>query len=125
MKFIRNLLTSVITISASALLGNWIGGQLHYLVTGEKVQTLSFVHTTPSHVKIRNFPVATKFFPALLVAMFGKPRALLAFLGGVWTGGLVPDGWEAVWLERVLGPALFGSPNEGQTRSAKKILIEK
>ncbi len=114
MKFIRNLLTSVIMISAAALLGNWIGGQMRYLVTGKKVQSLSFVHTTAAHGTVRNIPVATKFFPALLIGLLGEPHTLLAFLGGVWTGGLVPDAWEAAWLERVLEPALFGSAKDRQ-----------
>lgn len=111
MKFIRRTITSVMMISASALLGNWIGGQLRYLVTGEKVQTVSFVYTTPVRGKIRNFPVATKFYPALFFATLGKPRALLAFLGGVWVGGLVPDEWEAAWLDYFLDPALLGLPD--------------
>ncbi|MEJ2759625.1 MAG: hypothetical protein P8046_14185 [Anaerolineales bacterium] len=101
----------MITISAAALLGNWVGGQLRYLLTGEKVQAVSFVHTTPAYGKVRNIPVATKFFPALLFALAGKPHALLAFLGGIWAGALVPDAWEAAWLERVLEPALFGAPD--------------
>lgn len=112
MKFIQRMLISVMTISVSALLGNWVGGQLRYLVTGEKVQTVRFVYTTPAYRKIHNFPVATKFFPALSFAFLGKPRALLAFLGGVWVGGLVPDKWEAAWLENILEPALFGLPEE-------------
>lgn len=115
MKFIRRTLTSVITISAAVLAGNWVGGQLRYLLTGEKVQTVSFVHTTPAYGKSRNIPVATKFFPALMIALLGKPHTLAAFLGGVWTGGLVPDAWEAAWLERVLEPALFGLQDGQQT----------
>ena len=107
MKFIRRTITSVITISVSALLGNWVGGQIRYLVTGEKVQSVSFVHYSPVYGKVRNIPVATKFFPALLIALAGKPHTLLAFLGGVWTGGLVPDEWESAWMERFLESVLF------------------
>ncbi|MFN2144284.1 MAG: hypothetical protein ACK2T7_02975, partial [Anaerolineales bacterium] len=83
MKFIQRLITSVITVSAAALLGNWIGGQLRYLVTGDRVQSLSVEHHSPTYGKVRNIPVATKFFPALLIALAGKPHTLLAFLGGV------------------------------------------
>lgn len=102
MKTINRFIYRVISFSAAALIGNWLGGELRYLATGERVQTVQFKHTTSNGRTYRNIPVATKFYPALLFSGAGRPRVLFVFLGGVLAGALVPDWLEAAWLERMV-----------------------
>lgn len=94
---------------AAALVGNWLGGQIRHSLTGESLQTISFTFVTEKGRKMSNFPVATKFYPALLFSLIGKPRWLFAFLGGVLTGGLVDDRYERLWLERFVEPLIVDS----------------
>ena len=105
MRIIRFVFGLLATIAA-AFTGNWIGGQLRFILTGQTTQTIHFVHTTDKGQKLDNYPVATKFYPALLCAFLGKPRWLFVFLGGTLTGLLVDDKYEAIWLERVIVPLI-------------------
>jgi hypothetical protein len=99
----RNIIKLLIT-RAAAITGNWVGGQIRHSLTGESVQTINFTFVTENGRKMSNFPVATKFYPALLFSLIGKPRWLFAFLGGVLTGGLVDDRYESLWLEWFIEP---------------------
>jgi hypothetical protein len=94
----------VLMLPLSALLGSWLGGQLRFILTGTRVQTIQFHYTTDEGHKMTNSPVATKFYPALLSGFLGKPRWLFAFLGGILAGGLIPDHLERLWLQRVIVP---------------------
>ncbi len=102
MKTLFRLTYQVISLSAAALVGNWVGGQMRYLLTGDRVQTVQFEHTSPDGRTFSNIPVATKFYPALILSGMGRPRVFFAFLGGVLAGGLVPDRLEAAWMERMV-----------------------
>jgi hypothetical protein len=104
MKMILGFLSKVVTLSFAALIGNWVGGQLRFLLTGEQPQTIQFIYRTQKGRRLKNSPVATKFFPAILFSQFGKPNWLYAILGGIIAGGFVPDVWEHYWLEFVIEP---------------------
>lgn len=97
-------LLKFLSIPGAVLLGNWVGGMLRFILTGEEVQTIQFNFTTAKGQQISNSPVTTKFFPGLLFAFLGKPRWLFAFFGGMLAGGLVPDSLEEFWLERFIEP---------------------
>lgn len=96
-KFLSNL----VSISAAALAGNWIGAQVHYIFTGQPTYAIQSEYTASSGLKLRNMPVITKFYPALLLTVFGKPRWFFGFLGGLLTGILVDDQLEDMILERI------------------------
>jgi hypothetical protein len=91
-------------VPLAALLGNYLGGQLRFVLTGEKVQTVQFEYTSQKGRTFKNSPVASKFYPALLFAWLGKPRWVYAFLGGLAAGAMMPEEFEHVWLERVIEP---------------------
>ena len=112
MKILRFLMRIVLH-SAAALSGNWIGGTFRAQLTSEDVQTIQFEHTTPGGTRFRNFPVVSKFYPALLFARLGKPGWLYTFLGGVVTGLLVDDRWEA-WLWDQVGARFFDNKTSQQ-----------
>ena len=96
----------LLIVPIATLLGNWVGGLLRFLLTGKEVQSIQFKFTTQKGRQMTNSPVASKFYPGLLFAFFGKPRWLFGFLGGVLTGSLVPDYLELFWLERVIEPLI-------------------
>ena len=93
------------SVAVGALVGNWVGGKIRASLTGEKVQSIRFRHTTAQGQTITNTPVLTKFYPALVAARLGKPRWLYAFCGGVLAGALLGDRYERrLW--DTLGPAI-------------------
>jgi len=116
MKPLRFIFGFFATIAA-AFAGNWIGGQLRFILTGQTTQTIHFVHTTEKGQKLDNYPVATKFYPALLCAFLGRPRWLFVLLGGTLTGLIVNDKYEAIWIERFIVP-LIVDRIPGQTKSS-------
>lgn len=93
-------------VPAAVLIGNWLGGELRYALTGVRLQTIQFRTTTRKGRELANSPVATKFIPGLCFGLIGKPRWLFALVGGLFAGGLVPDLWEQIWLERVIEPLI-------------------
>lgn len=97
----------IISTSLAVIAGNWFGGLIRYILTGEKVHSIQFKYTTAKGREMTNSPVATKFFPGLFFAFLGKPRWFFAFIGGTLTGSLVPDVLEALWLERVVEPLII------------------
>lgn len=105
MKIFRILFNLILT-PAAALAGNWIGGQIRARLTGETVQTIQFEHTTASGMQMKNFPVSTKLYPALLFAFVGQPRWLFALLGGVLASLYIDDKYEAMLLENVFAPLI-------------------
>ena len=118
MKTVMRAVGNVLAVPLAALAGNWVGGRLRAYLTGEEVQTLQFEYETKKGRTLRNTPVATKFYPGLLVAGLGKPRWAFAFLGGLLAGGLVPDHLERYWLERVIEPLFVDRiPGEGEPAS--------
>ena len=60
MKHILRIAYKVVLTSAAALLGNWIGGQIHMIWTGERVPTIQFTHTTEKGPPFNHIPVNTK-----------------------------------------------------------------
>lgn len=100
MGILRWLFRGMLVIG-SALAGNWLGGQLRSTITGQRVQSLSFQYKTPQGRTIRNTPVVTKFYPALLLGSVGRPRWLFAFLGGLATGVLLSDRYERLLWQQV------------------------
>ena len=103
MKVLRFLFGLLIT-TAAALAGNWIGGQIRFKIRGETTASLHYVHTTASGMQMDNFPVNTKFIPALLFSLFGRPRWLFAFLGGILASLWIDNKYEAIYLERFIVP---------------------
>ncbi len=97
-------MVKIIMIPLAVLAGNWLGGIIRFILTGDEVQTIQLKYTTPKGHQMTNSPVSTKFYPGLLFAFLGKPRWLFAFLGGILAGGLVPDYLEHLWLEMVIEP---------------------
>ena len=55
----------VLATATAALAGNWVGGQIRYMITGQTTQTIHFEHTTTTGLTMDNYPVATKFLAAL------------------------------------------------------------
>jgi len=98
---------SLLAVPVAVLAGNWIGGQLRFYLTGDRLQTIQFRYTTQKGRKLTNSPVATKFWPGILFSMIGKPRWLYAVIGGLLAGALVPDHWEHIWLEQVIEPLII------------------
>lgn len=94
----------IVSTSLAVIAGNWFGGLIRYILTGDKVQSIQFKYTTSKGRQMTNSPVATKFFPGLFFAFLGKPRWFFALIGGTLAGSLVPDGLEVLWLERVIEP---------------------
>lgn len=101
---IFRIIFGLVSAIAAAWAGNWIGGQLRYLLTGERTQSLHFVHTASDGKKIDNYPVITKFYPGLLLGLAGRPRWLTALLGGTIAGLFVDDKYEAMLLEHFIAP---------------------
>ena len=112
LRYVFNIFSS----SLATLIGNWIGGQLRYYLTGENLQTIRFEYTTNKGRRLTNSPVATKFYPGLLFSLVGKPRWLFALIGGVLAGGLIPDWFEHYWLERVIEPLIIDRVLESQEK---------
>ena len=104
---VLKVLGNLFSIIFAALVGNWVGGQIRFLLTGDPVQTIRFEFTTQKGREISNFPVTTKFYPALLISLISKPRWLYSLLGGVFTGLLLDDRIEAYFIERVIEPQII------------------
>jgi len=81
------------------------------------VQTIHFVHETATGLKMDNYPVGTKFYPALICAFLAKPRWLVGFLAGTFTGLMVDDRYEVYWLERVIVPFINNVTRAGEIGS--------
>ena len=106
MRKILGFVLNFVAVPAAALAGNWLGGQLRFYFTGERLQTVQFRYTSQKGRQYTNSPVATKFVPGLLFSMIARPRWFFAFIGGLLAGGLVPDHWEHYWLEYVIEPVI-------------------
>jgi hypothetical protein len=105
MKIFRFLI-GFLAVPAAALAGNWFGGQIYLKFTGRKIATIHYEHITDSGMHMDNYPVNTKFAPALLFALFGRPRWLFAFMGGILASLWIDDQYEAIFLERVIVPLI-------------------
>ena len=101
---IFRLIFAVFATPVTAIAGIWIGGQIRFKLTGEETASIHFVHTTESGLKMDSYPVNTKFIPALLFSLFGKPRWFFAFLGGVLASLWIDDHYEALFMERFIAP---------------------
>jgi hypothetical protein len=98
---IIRVLYGIFSVTAAILAGNWAGSQLRSILTGLPVHSFQSVYKTSRGVTIRNIPVVTKFYPALLFVLIGKPRCLFAFIGGFLTGSLFDDRFENAILEQI------------------------
>lgn len=105
MKIFR-FLFGFLSVPAAVLAGNWIGGLIRFKLTGETTATIHYMHTTADGLHMDNYPVSTKFFPALLFALLGRPRWLFAFLGGILASLWIDDKYEAIFLEQVIVPLI-------------------
>ncbi|MCA9969756.1 MAG: hypothetical protein KC425_06055 [Anaerolineales bacterium] len=83
--------------AAAALAGNWLGSRLRAQVTGEAEPAFQ-VRVEVDGMTAVNVPIMTRFYPALLAALLGKPRWLAAFVAGALTGALVSTEVERRWL---------------------------
>ena len=104
---VLRILFNIVSVIGAALAGNWLGGEIRSLLTGESVQSIRFQHITPGGREISNIPVITKFYPALLFGLLGNPRWAYTLLGGMVTGWLIDDDYERLlWkqLEKILPP---------------------
>jgi hypothetical protein len=108
----------------AAQAGVWIGGQIHFQLTGQNVQTFRFQHTTAKGRKLDNYPIATKLYPALIFSLIGKPRWLFALLGGVSIGIVMDDRYEEIWLERVIEPMVIDRLLGDQGTQSGEVTIE-
>ena len=52
---------------------------------------------------VKNCPVVTKFYPALLLGALRRPHTAVAFAAGILTGALLPDRLEQALWQRLLG----------------------
>jgi hypothetical protein len=100
-------LVEIVSMAIAALAGNWAGGQIRSSLTGKPVQSIRFQHMLADGRTVGNIPVVTKFYPALLVGLLGKPRWLYAFLGGCAMGGFVSDRYERLLWQCVFEKALL------------------
>jgi len=96
-------LTGILLVPLAALLGNWLGGWLRFLITGQHVSSIQFVYVdSESGRTYKNSPVFTKFYPAVMLAFVGKPGWLFALLGGVATGAFLDDRIERKLWDRLV-----------------------
>jgi hypothetical protein len=105
---VLRILFEAVSAVVAALVGNWLGGEIRSSFTGQPVQSVRFQFITRDGRTVRNTPVVTKFYPALLLGLLGRPRWLYAFLGGLVMGGLVDERYERL-LWRQLAKALPSS----------------
>jgi len=110
---IFRILLNTLSVMACALAGNWLGGTLRWLVTGEPVQSLQFKYENSRGKTIRNIPVVTKFYPALLISLIGRPRWLFAFIGGILIGALVDDRIEG-YLWKIIDERMISGLDEDE-----------
>lgn len=87
----------------ATLVGNFVGSQIRSRLTGIPDQWLIYLYTDEHGATYKNIPVATKFYPALLMVMIGKPRWIYTFLGGVITGGCIGNDYERLLIEWIIG----------------------
>lgn len=99
MKVIQ-ILSQVISIFVSALVGNWIGGQIRSERTGQPVDTLITEFEVGEH-RYRNFPSILRFYPAVLFAAVAKPRWIWALAGGIMAGLVVDERYEKALLSQL------------------------
>lgn len=91
------VLTGIARISGiifAVLLGNWIGGLLRYLLTGNQTQTIYFEYKDLDGTSYKNIPVSTKFYPALLLGLITNRRLYMFLFAGLATGMLFDDRLE-------------------------------
>ncbi len=100
---------SILSVFLNALLGNWVGDQLRYLLTGERGHQLRFVYQNDKgEVIIAVNPVLTHIGPALLVGFCFRPHWLWAFITGVWSSVLISDRYE----ERIMKSIGLARPHD-------------
>lgn len=102
MKKLSRFILNLIGVFMAALAGNWAGGQLRALVTGEKGRTMRFLHTDEQGETTVGANVAlSSFIPALLAGTLFKPRLLSAFFAGIAASAVLGDRLEGP-LEELL-----------------------
>ena len=100
MRILRALFDLFKTANA-VFAGLWIGGTLREMMTGQPTSTWQHRHVTQRGTTMTNFPVITKFWPAFLLSLFGKPRWFAGLLNGILAGALVDDSYEDAVLEMI------------------------
>ncbi len=86
-------------IANAVFAGLWIGGTARQMLTGQPTSIWQHRHVTERGTTMTNFPVITKFWPAFLLSLLGRPRWLAGLLGGILAGALVDDSYEDAVLE--------------------------
>ena len=109
-------LVKVISVPLATFAGMLIGGKLRFILTGEEPQVLQFKFMTKDGRAMTNTPVATKFYPGMMVALIGKPRWFFALVGGIITGALISDQLEKYWLERIIEPLIVDRISDDSTQ---------
>jgi hypothetical protein len=105
----------VFSIPLATFVGMLVGGQLRYILTGEETQVIRYQFKTKDGRTMTNAPVATKFYPGMIMSLVGKPRWFFAFAGGIIAGTIIPDKFERIWLERVLEPLIMDRISGGSS----------
>jgi hypothetical protein len=99
-------ISSLITVIAAALAGNWVGEQLRAEVTGEPGHQLRITATTEEgETVIAPNPVLSNFLPGVALGLVSKPRWLWAFFGGLLASWLLGEQYEDAlidWLEGLM-----------------------
>jgi hypothetical protein len=92
-------LFKLLIIFTSALLGNWVGEKLRYMVTGEKGHELELFQSTPEgELMVAVNPVWTNVLPAFGFALLGRPRWWYSFLGGAAASFIMGNEYEEEFL---------------------------
>jgi hypothetical protein len=83
-------------IAVSILLGNRLGEELRFILTGRREHQLRFTQTTPEgETLVAVNPLMSNFLPGLVAAaLLGRPRWWNAFLGGLAASALMGDRYE-------------------------------
>ena len=101
MKILKPIYT-ILAVVGAALAGNWIGAQIHFLLTGKPAHGIIFRYTDERGKTYTNVPVSTNFYPAIAASFFGRPPWLFAFLGGVIASLLMGDRFQRIMMKSIV-----------------------
>ncbi len=103
-------ISSLISVIAAALAGNWVGEQLRADTFGDPGHQLRFTTTTQEgETVIAPNPVLSNFLPGVALGLVSKPRWLWAFVGGFLASWLLGEQYEDAlidWLEGLMSDML-------------------
>jgi hypothetical protein len=93
---IMSKLIKLFILAAAALLGNWAGEQLRFMVTGQREHELRFTQPGPGgEPVIAVNPLLSNFLPGLAAGiLMGQGRTWNAFLVGLAASAFLGDQYE-------------------------------